>query len=116
MTLIPYSEIREVKNISQDEKDKIYFFLQGAVYCWCKNRLNEWFSIRDLMGGENFYWQGTPLIALYDKHKKKGKSNDKAIEAAGKDAGWILKKIINDDARKFETKKEDLIRKYRWII
>lgn len=34
-----------------------------------RNRKEDWFSLRDLMGGENFYWQGTPLYALYEKQE-----------------------------------------------
>ena len=41
-------------------------FLQGAVYCWCKNRKDEWFAARDLLGGDNYYWQSSPLMPLYD--------------------------------------------------
>ncbi|EKB55933.1 hypothetical protein [Bergeyella zoohelcum] len=99
--------IRDVYGISDEQKNAIMNFLQGAVYCWCKNRSDEWFSIRDLMGGDNYYWEGTPLIALWEKHKDVG--------AAGKDAGWLLKKVINNDKRTFETKKEELVRKYKWV-
>jgi len=115
MALIPESEIREVRGITDKEKQKIIDFLQGAVYCWCKNKQNKWFSMRDLMGGENYYWQGTPLIVLYKKHENKGKHWESAVKDAGKDSGWILKKVIDSDERNFETVKEELIRKYRWI-
>lgn len=116
MALTTDSEVREVYGISEEQKLKIIDFLQGAVYCWCKNRPDEWFSMRDLMGGENYYWQGTPLYDLYNKHEKKYKDDWRAsVEAAGKDSGWLLKKVIKQDKRKFETKKEELIRKYRWI-
>lgn len=114
MSLLPYSVIRDVHRISETQKKGIINFLQGAVYCWCKNRNDEWFSMRDLMGGDNFYWEGTPLMALYEKHISDGKSNSNSIDQAGKDSGWLLKKVINDDKREFKTKKEDLIRKYRW--
>jgi len=113
MSLIPFSEIRDVKNITTAEKQRIYDFLQGAVYCWCKNRKNEWFSVRDLLGGDNFDWNGTPLIVLFNKHKMKGKSDEDAIIDAGKDAGWIVKRVVNDDQRDFETK-DEYTRKYRW--
>lgn len=116
MSLLPKSEIREVYEITDEEKQRIIDFLQGAVYCWCKNRPDEWFSMRDLMGGKNYYWQGTPLLVLYSKHENKGKPWETAIKDAGKDSGWILKKVINNDQRKFETKKEELIRKYKWIM
>lgn len=109
------TQIRTVKGVSNKDLEKISDFLQGAVYCWCKNRKEEWFSLRDLMGGDNFYWAGTPLLPLYDEHERKGKSSEDAIRDAGKDCGWILKKVIFDDKRSFETKKEDLIRKYKWI-
>jgi len=115
MSLLPKSEIREVYEITDEEKQRIIDFLQGAVYCWCKNRPDEWFSMRDLMGGENYYWQGTPLHVLYSKHENKVKPWETAVKDAGKDSGWILKKVINNDQRKFETKKEELIRKYKWI-
>ncbi len=106
------SKSRDVKKISDDDMTAIRNFLQGAVYCWCKNRKNEWFSLRDLMGGDNFHWQGTPLFSLYQKHKD---TSDNPTSDAGKDAGWILKKVISDDNRKFKTKKEEMIRKYRWV-
>ncbi len=106
MTLIPKSDIRDVLGISDIEKQRIIDFLQGAVYCWCKNRPDEWFSTRDLMGGANYFWQGTPFIVLYEKHISNGKSIDEAIASAGKDSGWLLKRVIKDDKRQFETKKE----------
>ena len=105
-------EIREVTGISEDEKKDIFNFLQGAVYCWCKNRKDEWFSMRDLMGGDNYYWEGTPLIVLYDKHNNAG--SDDPIKSAGKDSGWLLKKVIKADKREFETKEESFIRIYKW--
>ena len=54
MTLVPPSEIRDVTGITPGDTQAIYHFLQGAMYCWCKNRKDEWFSLRDLMGKENF--------------------------------------------------------------
>jgi len=115
MTLIPKSEIRNVTDLTPVETQRIYDYLQGAVYCWCKNKMGKWFSARDLFGGENFDWKGTPIIKLYEKHESKGKTYDEAVKGAGIDVGWILKRVINDDLRKFETKKEELIRKYRWV-
>ena len=111
MALNPPSEIRDVRGITPDQKAHIYDFLQGAVYCWCMNRRDEWFSMRNLMGGENTDWGGTPLIVLYQKYLP---ASD-AVERAGKDSGWLLKRVIDNDTRRFETKKEDLIRKYRWV-
>jgi len=102
---------RKVKNISKQEKQSIINFFQGSIYSWCNNN-NGWFSLRDLMGKDNFYWQGTPLYILYKTHLNKG--NSSPIKAAGKDAGWLLKKTIKEDDRFFDTKREDMIRKYKW--
>lgn len=112
MSLKIDAQSRTVTGISEGETQRIKDFLQGAVYCWCKNRKGKWFSLRDLMGGENFQWQGTPLLCLYLKHE--GKNEDPTKEA-GKDAGWLLKSVIANDKRKFDTKKEELIRQYCWI-
>ncbi len=109
-------EIRDVNGISQEAKQRIVDFFQGAIYCWCKNRPDEWFSIRDLMGGDNFYWEDTPLESLFVKHISKGKSGEDATKDAGKDAGWLLKHTLNEDRREFNIKKEELVNKYQWII
>ena len=107
---------RNVTGISDIQRDQLHSFLQGAVYCWCKNRKDEWFSIRDLMGGDNFNWNGTPLFPLWQKRADDGWDENDAIVEAGKEAGWLLKSVLNNDLRRFETKKEELVRKYRWII
>lgn len=115
MALIPPSELREVQGISGEEKKRIRDFIQGAVYCCCKNRSNEWFSMRDLMGGENGNWEETPMDALYQRHARAGLTSDEAVDRAGKDSGWLLKSVIAQDRREFETKEEERIRKYRWV-
>jgi hypothetical protein len=102
--------VRDVYGISPQQKTRIFDFLQGAVYCWCKNRPDEWFSLRDLMGGENFDWASTPLMPIYSKHHPAAD----ATQSAGKDCGWLLKRVINDDVRNFETRHAELIRQYRW--
>ncbi len=112
MALRESSETREVGGITSQQKQRICDFLQGAVYCWCKNRADEWFSMRDLMGGDNYDWDGTPLFVLYQKHE--GVSDD-PVGDAGKESGWLLKKVISDDQRVFESMREEQIRKYRWV-
>jgi len=115
MIILGDSMIREVSGISEVEKKAILNFLQGAVYCWCKNREEKWFSMRELMGGNNRDWNGTPLFVLYEKHINEGKTSSESFELAGRESGWLLKKVIKDDARNFKTKKKDIIRKYYWV-
>lgn len=57
--------IKGVKGITDQQRDRIKAFLQGAVYCLCNSsHKHDWFSVRDFLGGENYYWQDTPLSAL----------------------------------------------------
>lgn len=105
---------RDVKGIKEDDKLRIKDYLRGAIYSWCNNNKKKWFSARDFLGGDNYYWQGTPLIVLFEKHKGLGKNDQKSIKDAGKDAGWLLKKVISEDKRTFDTKTEQRIRKYSW--
>lgn len=104
MTIIKSnSVIRNVSGINANQKKEIINFLQGNVYSWCKNNNNKWFSLKDLMGGVNFEWEGTPLYVLWEKHNSKG-SND-PVKSAGKDAGWLLKYTLQIDKRNFKRKK-----------
>ncbi len=64
------------------------------------------------MGGENYYWEGTPMIALYRKHEA---SSSDAVKSAGQDGGWLLKSVIDTDLRTFETREANMIREYRWV-
>ena len=91
-------------------------FLQGAVYCWCKNRKNEWFAARDLLGGDNYYWQGPPLLALFEHYRAGREDQDSiqyAIEEAGKATGRLLKEVLINDKRTFETQ-SGYACTYRW--
>jgi len=113
MALTSDARLKNVTRLLPADRDRILDFLQGGVYCWCKNRPAEWFSLRDLMGGENFFWQGTPLIALWNKHN--GRSRD-PVKAAGVDGGWLLKRVIVGDPRTFRTRlAQSFIREYQWI-
>jgi len=107
------SIIKSVSGLNKTEKDKIMCFLQGAVYCWCKNNCNQWFSLSDLMGGLNYLWEGTPLFVLWVKHKN-NESKDPVI-AAGKDAGWLLKETLQLDKRNYSNRKSFKSNEYLYI-
>lgn len=107
--------LRNVTKIGEPDKALIYAYMQGAIYCWVKNRRGEWFAVRDLVGGENFDWDGTPLYALYQKHINLGKANTPAIKAAARDLGWLVKAFLTNDKRTFESDKSGLVNVYRWI-
>ena len=103
--------VREVHGLSKEGLQKIKAFLQGAVYCWCAIRKSDWFCARDLLGGVNQDWKGYPLKVLYFRYIKAG--HDRAFNQAAKDAGTILKRVLSEDNRTFETK-AGRTRSYRW--
>lgn len=108
-------KIEGVTWLDKEEKLKIENFLLGAVYCWCNNQGEKWFSARDFLSKENSSWIGTPLIVLNEKHKKDGKEEKYCKEEAGKEAGRLLKETLYYNTRHFETRTGDNIREYRWI-
>lgn len=115
MTLKTNSKLRKNFGVSNGELALAKSYLQGAVYCWVKNRESEIFAVRDLFGGTNFDWHGTPLFCFYQKHIDIGKDNESAIEEAGKDVGWLLKTVLNDDKRTFDTLKAGHSNGYKWV-
>lgn len=103
-----------IHGITPEIERQIYAFLQGAVYCWCKNRPDEWFSARDFVGGDNYYWQGTPAFPLYEYYASFEIGDDYAISEAGKALGRLLKRVIVEDKRTFDTRNGYMSRQYRW--
>lgn len=105
---------RAVHGISPNQLREMCIFLQGSVYCWCKNRPDEPFAARDLLGGDNYYWQRTPMEALYTYYLNGDESrHEYAEEEAGKAAGRLLYQLLYNDKREFETWVE-YTRMYRW--
>lgn len=115
MALIPSSKIHKVRGITVEEKELIKNYMQGAIYTWIKRDRETPFAVRDLVGGINNDWTGTPLIALYKKHRTAGKDSSAAIAGAGVDLGWIVKEVLASDKRAFKVKKRGLVSSYSWI-
>ena len=113
--LIPESEVKSVHGITDEQRDAIKNFMQGAIYCWIKNRAGEPFAVHNLMGGENALWHGTPLLALYEKHADAGKDDVAANEAAAKDLGWLVKSVLAGDKRSFEVHNNGYVNTYKWV-
>lgn len=107
-------KVHQVHGITPRQRREILAFLQGAVYCWCKNNRQEPFAARDLIGGDNNDWQGTPLMALYEYYLDGNDDNyEYAVQEAGKAAGRLLFDLLANDRRVFDTW-EGITRMYRW--
>ena len=115
MALTDGSTARDVGGITPAQRAEIQAFIQGAVYSRIVSRPFEWFFVRDLAGGENSDWNGTPLQALYDKHVGLGRGHEAAMDEAGKDLGWIVKSVLIADRRYFEPDRSAYVNRYRWI-
>ena len=90
-------------SISAEDKEKIKIFLQGMVYCWCKNvkdenNSNKWFYARDLVGGESFSWDDTPLKVLNENYD--------TVKTASQALGNLLYEVLDEDTKHFEFYKE----------
>lgn len=98
-------------SISAEDKEKIKIFLQGMVYCWCKNvkdenNSNKWFFARDLVGGESFSWDDTPLKVLNENYVTR--------EIASQALGKLLYEVLYEDTKHFEIN-QDHDSKYRLV-
>ena len=105
--------INNINSVHGSEKKRAKAFLKKKVYCWCKNQPDKEFAARDLVGGKNKNWNGTPLQKVY-KHHRHSKSIEKAYTQAGIDVGWLLKGVLHDDERCFELIKRD-VNHYKWL-
>ena len=115
MTLSPESELRDPANLGNTNRELIRAFMQGAIYCWVKNRPNELFAVRDLVGGLNTNWNQTPLQVLYDRHIQAGRTEEEAFDAAAIDIGWIVKTLLAEDRRTFQVDNSGFVNTYRMI-
>lgn len=107
---------RYVHGFSEREIQRMLDYLQGAVQVWCRDRHGEWFAARDLLGGANYYWQGTPLIRLYEYYMEQSdEDDDYSVRQAGRAAGHLLKRVLVEDTkRRYETR-QGYTREYRWV-
>ncbi len=116
---------RAIAPIPEENQAKARAYIQGAVYCWCKNQSGEMFAVRDLFGGVNTDWGGTPLQVIYNFHYESFKNrnpnlsteeiHEKAADEAAKDVGRLMKSVLQNDKRNFESSDAGMANGYRWI-
>jgi len=105
--------LRRVPGLDDSQKKGILFQLRNAVNTWCDNNTGDWFAVRDLFGGDNYDWRGSPMQRLYDKHSDNGFDHDTSETKAGIDAGWLMKEFLFYDERMFEQGYKGRVRGYR---
>ena len=114
--IIGDNNYREVWCAEEPEKQRMRDYLLGAVQAWCRDRHGEWFAARDLLGGANFYWQGTPLMPLYEYYLANSDEDDEyARRQAGRAAGTLLKRVLIEDSKRTYETRQGYTREYRWV-
>lgn len=95
----------------QVDIEDIKNYLLGAINCFIRRNNDTWFKAKDIILSD---WNGTPLQIIYDFFETNGLSEEEARKQAGMCLGKILRKVISDDPRMFESKKiQDNSREYR---
>lgn len=115
MSLLNNAKLRNVSGILPTQKTAIKSFMRRAIYAWIRNRPGQVFAVRDLVGGPNWDWSGTPLYDLFDRHHKAGKNNASAMKRAAIDLGWLVKSVLAEDKRSFLSTKTWRANGYSWI-
>lgn len=94
-------------------------YLKGAINHYIKTNGNSWFKAKDLIFSN---WNDTPLQQIYDFFESNGLTENDSQKKAGMMLGHILKKVVYEDERLFEIKKEDVsgenykVTKYKLVI
>lgn len=114
--VIGHTSYRNVHGFSPREIERMLDYLLGAVQVWCRDRHGEWFAARDLLGGANYYWQGTPLMRLYEYYMEQSDVDDVySVRQAGRAAGHLLKRVLIEDTKRIYETRQGFTREYRWV-
>ena len=82
-------------------KKEVKEFLECLVRIWCLTTPEKSFTCSELLN--NADWQKKPLCYMYDYYKNQGESDEEAKNHDSVDIGWLLKEVISEMPRKFET-------------
>lgn len=114
--IVEDSSYKNVRGFTEEELQRMRDYLLGAVQAWCRDRHGEWFAARDLLGGANYFWQGTPLMALYNYYmEQSAHDEDYSVKQAGRAAGHLLKRVLVEDSKRTYETYRGYTRLYRWV-
>lgn len=113
--IVEDSSYKNVRGFTEEELQRMRDYLLGAVQAWCRDRHGKWFAARDLLGGANYFWQGTPLMALYNYYMgQSAHDEDYSVKQAGRAAGHLLKRVLVEDSKRTYETYRGYTRLYRW--
>jgi hypothetical protein len=108
-------QTRRVNGLAAVDLQQIDAFLLGILNARLQANPNDWFSLRDMLGGQNRIWDDTPMQRLYEKQLNNNVPEPAAVKRAGQEAGRLFARVIVADSRRFRTKKDKMIRHYQWV-
>ena len=114
MSIVNFNgNLKNIGGLSNQQKNRAMDFIRQKVHAWCGNHPGKQFAARDLFGGNYANWTGTPLQAVYiNRYKQQSPTLTAAAKArkakkqAGRDVGWLLKRTLHNDPRKFQQYKK----------
>ena len=106
-------EERNVNSVTESQKKEVKEFLEWLVRIWCLTTPEKSFICSELLN--NVDWQKQLLCYMYDYYKNQGESDEEAKNHDSVDIGWLLKEVISEMPRKFETD-SSYRKKYTYIL
>ncbi|MFA9485794.1 MULTISPECIES: hypothetical protein [unclassified Moraxella] len=129
--LYTYKEFETINHFStpstltNDELELILAYLQGMVNLWCAVCGDKPFSARDFIGGENYDWKGTPLMAAWEgryNHYRREYPDETSENLAewthgqcAKDVGHLLKQVLIKHRQRHFVSLKGFGNAYQWI-
>ena len=110
-----YENCYRVHGLPIADRNMICVYLQGEVFSWCAKHGDEWFAARNIVGGVNTKWEGTPLYRLYQFYENMNRGDVYAKHQAGVALGHLLKYVIRENKRMFRTRVAGQVRQYQWV-
>lgn len=88
--------VRPAIRLGEQETADILLYMTDAVHDFTASEPEKAFAVRDLFGGKNSDWGGTPLQTIFDRYSE-DMPKEKAAKRAGIDVGRLLKIVLNED-------------------
>lgn len=112
-----------VTQLDEHQRALILAYLQGMVNMWITINGTKIFAVRDFVGGQNYYWGGTPLISIWNDCQATAKQKypnadqeeiDKIAHAQSAiAAGHFLKRVLIESKHNF-TENKGVVKNYAW--
>lgn len=106
--------------ICEEEANEIQEFITRLYNAVLNQSETIEFTLRDVLGGFNRDWNGTPLQKIYNVYFERINDRDITYQRAAREAGAFLKRALDKDERTFTAftyfRNGKKLRAYRMVI